>query len=371
MIKRVEIKGLNGLDDLELDFKPNLNILTGRNGCGKTTIMKLLWYMMSANRELILGEINFKSIRLITTSYEFVINTEDCDNSQRKKATFNYKGCNGIEMSRVIEHNKGAVNDSDLQFLRELNRAADKSGESTFFFPTFRRVEGGFAIDHLRRWATYGDDVAQGLNVALKNFAEALSSESHEFVTSISTTDIERLLISRYADLSEKSNNLHLDFSRTIRERLISSQEDGKVVGAEAFREYVKERVEQVDENRKKLMRPIDTLNLLVQKVFQEKGVKFGDNLSFGQTKKALRANVLSAGEKQMLGFLCYNAFAKNAVIFIDEPELSLHVDWQRTLFRMMFEQNMSNQFVVATHSPFIYSAYPECELMLTTDKGL
>ena len=38
-------------------------------------------------------------------------------------------------------------------------------------------------------------------------------------------------------------------------------------------------------------------------------------------------------GEKQMLSFLCYNAFANQTCIFIDEPEISLHVDWQRILF--------------------------------------
>ena len=59
-----------------------------------------------------------------------------------------------------------------------------------------------------------------------------------------------------------------------------------------------------------------------------------------------------------------------NTTIFIDEPELSLHVDWQRILFRMLMSQGSTNQFIIATHSPFIYSQYPQKELFLNVDRG-
>jgi predicted ATP-dependent endonuclease of OLD family len=71
-----------------------------------------------------------------------------------------------------------------------------------------------------------------------------------------------------------------------------------------------------------------------------------------------------------MLSFLCYNAFYDKGIIFIDEPELSLHVDWQRILFETLMEQGSKNQLIVATHSPFIYSQFPDKELILDDDKG-
>jgi len=55
-------------------------------------------------------------------------------------------------------------------------------------------------------------------------------------------------------------------------------------------------------------------------------------------------------------------------IILIDEPELSLHVDWQRILFDVLMEQGTDNQFLIATHSPFIYSQFPDKELIL--DEG-
>jgi predicted ATP-dependent endonuclease of OLD family len=92
--------------------------------------------------------------------------------------------------------------------------------------------------------------------------------------------------------------------------------------------------------------------------------------MSFGDAATAVNSESLSAGEKHMLSFVCYNAFYRDSIIFIDEPELSLHADWQRQLFSILGRQQSSNQFIVATHSPFIYSKYPDKELELVSDRG-
>jgi len=84
-----------------------------------------------------------------------------------------------------------------------------------------------------------------------------------------------------------------------------------------------------------------------------------------GYKKNYLDSNFLSSGEKQMLSFLCYNAFFRNSPIFIDEPEISLHPDWQRLLFSILKSQESNNQFIVATHSPLIYAKYSDKELII------
>lgn len=92
--------------------------------------------------------------------------------------------------------------------------------------------------------------------------------------------------------------------------------------------------------------------------------------MRFGDAAGAVYSDELSAGEKQMLSFICYNAFYKDSIIFIDEPELSLHVDWQRSLYKILRNQNPSNQFIFATHSPFIYGKYPDKEVIINSDRG-
>ena len=61
-----------------------------------------------------------------------------------------------------------------------------------------------------------------------------------------------------------------------------------------------------------------------------------------------------------------------NAIFFIDEPEISLHADWQRLLFRILMKQNTTNQFIITTQSPFIYSKYSKNEICIdpNLDRG-
>ena len=42
----------------------------------------------------------------------------------------------------------------------------------------------------------------------------------------------------------------------------------------------------------------------------------------------------------------------KAGVLFMDEPEVSLHVEWQQRLIRLIRELNPNVQIVLTTHSP-------------------
>lgn len=65
----------------------------------------------------------------------------------------------------------------------------------------------------------------------------------------------------------------------------------------------------------------------------------------------------LSSGERQILIILTYLAFVsgKDSVFVIDEPELSLHLVWQRLLIEAVKELRPSGcQVILATHAPEI-----------------
>lgn len=370
MIKSIIVKGLNGYLNLDVTVNHDLNIVTGCNGAGKTTLLKLLWYMMSSNRELILSEVQFSYVLLKTDAYEFSIENDfGSKNSIITQARFRYKEYDTMySVDKKISHDRGMTSDEDFEVLRELNRRADVRDDETIFFPTFRRIEGGFALERRSRMS-YGHSVTRNLNDAVEEYSSAMSSRRHKFVASISTSDIEELLMRKYADVSEKTNSLYLDFSRFIMAQM-EQESENETLTAMKIRDSIRDRLAIVNKNREKLMRPFDVLTELMQTVFKDKGVKVSQNIAFGLAKKAIAARILSAGEKQMFGFLSYNAFADKATIFIDEPELSLHVDWQRILFRMLMRQGSTNQFIIATHSPFIYSQYPQKELFLNIDRG-
>lgn len=72
--------------------------------------------------------------------------------------------------------------------------------------------------------------------------------------------------------------------------------------------------------------------------------------------------NVFSSGEKQLFILLGEALLQEGrSVVFIsDEPELSLHVSWQSSLFANIRSLNSSCQVISATHSPDIVGAFQD-----------
>jgi hypothetical protein len=77
---------------------------------------------------------------------------------------------------------------------------------------------------------------------------------------------------------------------------------------------------------------------------------------------KFIDVKSLSSGEKQLFILLAETLLQKKSThLFIaDEPELSLHIGWQRIILKKILELNPNAQIVVATHSPEIASEFPE-----------
>ena len=77
----------------------------------------------------------------------------------------------------------------------------------------------------------------------------------------------------------------------------------------------------------------------------------------------------LSSGERHLLYLMVSATVARRigTVIAIDEPEMSMHIAWQRKLIPGLLQcaAYAAPQFVFATHSPQIAAEYPEslCEL--------
>lgn len=68
----------------------------------------------------------------------------------------------------------------------------------------------------------------------------------------------------------------------------------------------------------------------------------------------------LSSGEKQTLWILILTLLAEENALLIDEPEISMHIDWQEKLLSGMQQLNPKAQIIVATHSPGIMAKIPD-----------
>jgi len=78
------------------------------------------------------------------------------------------------------------------------------------------------------------------------------------------------------------------------------------------------------------------------------------------KTKKGF--GILSSGERHILTLLFSSTHmtASDGIVLIDEPELSLHVDWQRSILTELTKQAGDRQIIVCTHSPEVAADHQE-----------
>ena len=87
-----------------------------------------------------------------------------------------------------------------------------------------------------------------------------------------------------------------------------------------------------------------------------------------------IKINDLSTGEQELItkAFSLYIADKKDSVILIDEPETSLHPNWQNRILKIYedFAKENNNQIFIATHSPHIIASAKKESLRLLVKKG-
>lgn len=403
-IETFTVEGLfNSRDPISLDLKDkNIYVLSGKNGAGKTTILKLMWYFISGNLEKALIEVPFKKATLETDVYTFEVTVTN-EKENPFTTILKYKDLSKID-KKLADINP---DDVDTQIRHVLTRFTGKS----FFLPTFRNIEGGFTTEkydikhELFRTLLLNNSQNTSESIDLtQNFellSNKLSNNNHKFITSVSSSAINDILISKYAEVMSKTQPFQAK-KKELSDQLISSfvfTSDGMKISSETDKELVSQLRRNLDELETQIdsiKRPIKRFHESTKFFLKKYKFHFTKDVQFSLVSEnaidkrrlsisellGLEDNppkedlydlsLLSAGEKQILMFISYNALYDNAIFFIDEPEISLHADWQRLLFRILMKQNTTNQFIITTQSPFIYSKYSKNEICIdpNLDRG-
>jgi len=125
-------------------------------------------------------------------------------------------------------------------------------------------------------------------------------------------------------------------------------------------KDFILETANDIKEELKRIRQPhIDFLNM-IDNLFKETGKSINrekNEINFvTEDGKEISPYQLSSGEKQLLLILLKVLVQDNkpSILFMDEPELSLHIDWQKKLIQYIRELNPNVQIIIATHSPAV-----------------
>lgn len=136
----------------------------------------------------------------------------------------------------------------------------------------------------------------------------------------------------------------YLDYQVNVGNRIISVLQSGESDAAE--------RAQELSEPKRKFQDIMDSL-------FADTGKKIirtENEIRFRQIGETLVPYQLSSGEKQILAILLTVLVEdnQNYVLFMDEPEVSMHVEWQKQLIDLILQLNPNVQIILTTHSPAV-----------------
>ena len=324
-IRQIEVKDFWGKYNIKWELDPCVNILTGINGAGKSTLLDIIAYITiggklpkSLVKKTSMVKIKFDEDDATITNIVFNdsylnLTRKAQDNEVLKELqedveldfanTSRKSRLNSLMLNASISHvttrSKGRIPSS--KFLQELNVDII----STFDEPISY-------IEDKTKWDLLHDE---GVWSSLDKELHELQEQYSYYIGNLANT-IENMVISGIQPDMESLMSLYAPknlFIKTINELFEST---GKV---------------------------IDTNN---------------SKLSFRIVEDDLPISIyeLSSGEKQML-YILWKVLLHNQkpyILFLDEPEISLHIDWQESLIGKIRLLNPNCQVIIATHAPSV-----------------
>jgi len=324
-IKQIEIKDFWKKFNIKWKLNPDVNILTGINGAGKSTLLDLIACIIVGSRlpkamlekasmvkikfdedEATIVNINFNDSYLNLTKKaqedeifkELQEDVEDDFVNTSRKSRLNSLMLNA-SISYVTTKTKGKI--PAKEFLSNLNIDVI----STFDEPLSY-------IEDKTKWDSLHEE---GVWSSLDKELHELQEQYSYYIGNLANT-IEKMVLSGVQPKIEALSNLYAPknlFIKIINELFNST---GKII----------------DTDKSKL------------------GFKIIED------DIPISIYELSSGEKQML-YILWKVLLQNQepyILFLDEPEISLHVDWQELLIEKIRLLNPNCQVLIATHAPSV-----------------
>lgn len=290
MIKNIKIAHLFGNTNIEWRLKKT-NVLVGKNGMGKSTILQLIADAISQD-----------------TIYD--------------KANL----CSQI-IVELISNNKFMMRKSENNIINIL-------GEQRF---------KEIIIENIRQASEIPEDVKNNVLSMIGNENSILNQgNAVEFISS--------------------DNNEKIDYEFVSTINLNANSTQNIAMGNGAIKNILDWEIQNelnrlLDLKDEKLN---DKFIKSLNEIFKEsdKIVSFNEamELEFLFKNEKLSFVNLSSGERQIIYTLLKVAIAtkNNALILMDEPEISLHLSWQEKLITQIRTINPDSQLIIVTHSPAI-----------------
>lgn len=412
-INNVQIIGFWGKYQIQTDFNSDVNIFIGRNGTGKTTFIDILQAVISVDLEL-LFTLQFDIITLNLSEKrrkrKIEVSKTELD-LQYKEITYKI-GKKKYKIPIVPDRelrfrNSGRLHPrffDEVQNLKsDINELINVSYLSVNRGNLFReefsreyRKDDKYNLidcrlnDLIKQFTTYQLELESEISKHSLEFQQEvlktmLFNESFDHVNiskkveiDLRKTKVELLQAYRILGILDSDISVIIDIhinaieqaAKSINDHLLDTSKpiypnDVTPLALLQRTKKINQLSSYLETKKKKILEPLHTYLRLLNEFHETKNFVLKDNkkgggLSIIKEGFEIPINQLSSGEKQLIILLTETLLQKNQqTLFIaDEPELSLHIEWQRKVISSIIDLNPNSQIIIATHSPEVVGKF-------------
>lgn len=384
ILKSVKIKGLYGYINKNIDFLENETYLVGSNGSGKSSMLRIIDAFFSKNINF------FETLDCENIIFEFENQGKNYEVSlEWKEEIFFNKTLEDFENKKKcyisdLKNIKKKDNKKNLEIIRENKKILEIIRENE---KILNEVREGSALGKksvkkkLSQEKLYLNFIFNFLNFYKKinNDNKEVMELSREYLKNLFEDDTILSLGIEYPN-EKKSYIEKLNYIEKIKNSITSLPESKidkildelfpsrviKKIWGKKGKEYLLAEIETINNKTKvnlfskKVEKYIETINSFLihsgkEVYFEKKEANF--YLRLLKRKKIIDIEFLSSGEIEILNLCTQLFFNEKKIIIIDEPEKSLHLEWQILFGKIIdtiLEYDNDLQIIIATHSPFI-----------------
>ena len=337
-ITKISVKKLFGVFDHEipLNQESRITIIHGPNGYGKTILLTMLNGLFSSDYR-VFREVPFEEFHVHIDYHERLVLRKDID--QLELSLTNATG--------KFASNLPPRNDGDLEWLSQIERNLSVELIRTQRLQTEAAIEAeAISVD--------SSVLAGRRGLAVEEYSAKAARLVHD------TLGARRISKSQITEV----NGILDDLTKLLRndnssDNIEASEIENKFEYVRSLIDTVTRRTTNVKETGKRLTMLVELLNghFSFKTVFTD--AKSG-LVILGQDENLIPVSMLSSGEQHQLVLFSKLLFDLpfNSLVLIDEPELSLHVTWQRDFLNDLTRiiELCDFDVLIATHSPQIVS---------------
>lgn len=260
----------------------------------------------------------------------------------------------------------------------KLSAIRDNFGLNIVYLPTYRRVEQQFEeLADIEQ-----DEILEdySINFGMKDVSrrfdeitEEIKSSSVEWFSKINGEMLSQLVDGFKLDEHSKSN-IDGDALKIVLDRIgnnIDKSDKAKIIELVDSKEiligheplvYFISNLVKVYAQQKDNDKAIQDFSEVCNRYLVDKKVDYDEssvtiNIVRRKNGKSVDLENLSSGEKQIISLFArlYLKRESNLALFFDEPELSLSLEWQKTLLPDILQSGKCSFLFTTTHSPFIF----------------